>query len=66
MMTAAELRAKKPEELEKLLHDLLREQFNLRMQKGSGQLAKPSRMSGVRKDIARVKTIMNESGGTGK
>ncbi len=66
MITAAELRAKKPEELKKLLDELLREQFNLRMQKGSGQLAKPSRVSGVRRDIARIKTVMNESGGTGK
>ncbi len=56
-MNAAELRKKKSEELDTLLQELLREQFNLRMQKGSGQLARPSEMKRVRRDIARVKTI---------
>lgn len=67
MISAAELRSKKPEELKQLLEDLLKEQFNLRMQKGSGQLGKPSRIRGVRRDIARIKTVMTESTrGTGK
>ena len=59
-MNATELREKKPEELNVLLLELLREQFNLRMQKGSGQLSKPSEVKRVRRDIARVKTIMTE------
>lgn len=60
-MDAKELRGKKNEELQELLLELRREQFNLRMQKGSGQLGKPSEMSRVRRDIARIKTIMAES-----
>jgi large subunit ribosomal protein L29 len=43
-----------------MLLELRREQFNLRMQKGSGQLSKPSEVRRVRRDIARIKTIMNE------
>lgn len=60
-MNASELRKKNSEELNKMLLDLRREQFNLRMQKGSGQLSKPSEMKRVRRQIARIKTIMNES-----
>lgn len=59
-MDATELRKKKPEELNALLLELVREQFNLRMQKGSGQLGKPSEVKRVRHDIARIKTIMTE------
>ena len=59
-MDIAELRQKKPEELDALILELLREQFNLRMQKGSGQLSKPSEMKRVRRTIARVKTIIAE------
>ena len=59
-MNASELRGKSPAELEEVLHDLRKEQFNLRMQRGTGQLARPSEMRQVRKNIARVKTIMNE------
>ena len=59
-MKAAELREKKPEELSDMVTDLLREQFNLRMQNGSGQLSKPSRLKSVRRDIARIKTILKE------
>jgi len=57
---AAELRGRNPEELQVLLVDLLREQLNLRMQKGSGQLGNPSRFKAVRREIARVKTVLNE------
>ena len=46
--------------LQKQLEDLLREQFNLRMQRGVGQLTRPSRMKAVRRDIARIKTVMAE------
>ncbi len=59
-MDIAELRQKKPEDLNALVLALLREQFNLRMQKGSGQLSKPSEMKRVRRTIARVKTVMAE------
>ena len=60
LMKAAELRSRKPEELNELLVDLLREQFNLRMQKGSGQLGSPGRFRVVRREIARIKTVLNE------
>lgn len=60
MMKANELREKTPDELEGLLIDLYREQFNLRMQKGSNQLSNPDQVKRVRRDIARVKTIMGE------
>jgi large subunit ribosomal protein L29 len=57
---AAELRKKKPEELRQLLTDLRREQFNLRVQRGAGQLARPSQFRNVRRDIARIQTVLNE------
>ena len=59
-MNAVELRQKKPEELDTLMLELLREQFNLRMQKGTGQFSKPSEMKRVRRTIARVKTVIAE------
>jgi large subunit ribosomal protein L29 len=59
-MKANELRKRGLEDLEKQLMDLLREQFNLRMQRGTGQLSRPSQMKAVRRDIARVKTVMAE------
>lgn len=59
-MKADELRSKNEQELQQQLEELLREQFNLRMQQGVGQLARPSQMRAVRRDIARVKTIMSE------
>jgi len=59
-MKASELRQKSQDELNTTLNDLLKEQFNLRMQQGTGQLSRPSRMKEVRKDIARIKTLMNE------
>ncbi|MGA0344344.1 MAG: 50S ribosomal protein L29 [Arenicellales bacterium] len=48
------------EELKAELIDLRKEQFNLRMQRGTGQLANPSRFKGVRRQIARIKTRMSE------
>jgi len=60
VMKASDLRARGAGELRTQLEELLREQFNLRMQKGSGQLSRPSRMRAVRRDIARVKTLMTE------
>ena len=59
-MKAKELRDKTSAELQDSLNDLLKEQFNLRMQKGTGQLSRPARVKAVRRDIARIKTIMNE------
>ncbi len=59
-MKASELRGNSVEELKQSLDDLLKEQFNLRMQQGSGQLSRPSQMKSVRRDIARVKTVMHE------
>ena len=59
-MDAKELRSKNEVELNEELHSLLREQFNLRMQRGTGQLSNSARMKSVRRDVARVKTILNE------
>ena len=62
-MKASELKQKNVEDLQQELHGLLREQFNLRMQRGTGQLSQPHRMKAVRRDIARVKTVLNEKAG---
>ncbi len=62
-MDAKELRGKSTAELGEELQNLLREQFNLRMQKGTGQLGDSARLKSVRRDVARVKTIMNEIAG---
>jgi large subunit ribosomal protein L29 len=59
-MKASELKDKSVEELNNELKGLLREQFNLRMQKGTGQLSQPHRVSQVRREIARVKTVLNQ------
>ena len=59
-MIANELRKKTPQDLNTELLALYREQFNLRMQKGTGQLSKPDRIRSLRRDIARVKTVINE------
>ncbi len=59
-MKASELRRKSETELQQTLEELLKEQFNLRMQAGTGQLPRPSQIGMVRKDLARIKTIMNE------
>ena len=59
-MNARELRARGDDELRKELVDLHREAFNLRMQKGMGQMSRPSQVERVRRDIARVKTILSE------
>lgn len=59
-MKASELRSKSVKELEDELVELRREQFNLRMQSATGQLAQNHEHRRVRKDIARVKTVMTE------
>ena len=62
-MKASELKAKSVEELKAELLGLLREQFNLRMQAATGQLAQTHLLKTVRRDIARVKTILTETAG---
>lgn len=64
-MKAGELRGKKVSELREQLVELRREQFNLRMQKAIGQTPRTDRITKVRRDIARVKTVMNEKLATG-
>lgn len=59
-MEAKELRSKNEAELNEELHGLLREQFNLRMQQGTGQLSNSAQMKTARRNVARVKTILNE------
>jgi large subunit ribosomal protein L29 len=59
-MKASELRQKTKDELGALLLDLSRERFNLKMQKGTGQLSKPDQVKKVRRDVARIYTILNE------
>lgn len=61
MMKVGELRAKTIAELNQELESLLREQFNLRMQKGSGAKPRSSNFKQVRHNIARVKTILREN-----
>jgi len=57
---ANELRAKDQAQLSKELEELLRAQFSLRMQKATQQLTNNSQLKKVRRDIARVRTILNE------
>jgi len=59
-MKAQELRTKTMEELQKELLELSRERFKLRMQQGTGQLTRNSELKRVRREIARVKTILTE------
>jgi large subunit ribosomal protein L29 len=59
-MKATELRTKNSTELREELQGLLREQFNYRMQKGTGQLGQKHKLKIVRQNIARVYTILNE------
>jgi large subunit ribosomal protein L29 len=59
-MEAQELRSKSVDELNEELIALRREQFNLRMQQATGELAQHTQHKRVRRDIARVKTVLNE------
>jgi len=59
-MKASELRQKSRDELSALLIELARESFALKMQKGTGQLSKTAQVKQVRRDVARVQTILNE------
>jgi len=59
-MKVSEMKEKNVDELNEELLNLKREQFTLRMQKGSGQLEKNHRLKEVRRDVARIKTILTE------
>ena len=59
-MKASELRAKNTDELRQELNELLKAQFSLRMQVATQQLTNNSQIGKVRRDIARVRTIINE------
>lgn len=59
-MKSSELRAKSLDELKKELLDLLKAQFGMRMQLATQQLTNTSQMSKVRRDIARVRTLIRE------
>lgn len=59
-MNNAELRTKSVDDLGKELNDLLKAHFNLRMQHGTQQLSNTAQLGRVRRDIARVKTIISE------
>ncbi len=59
-MNVSEMKSKTVVELRDALNGLLQEQFSLRMQKGMGQMADTNELRRVRRDIARVKTIMTE------
>mgnify|MGYP000271260701 CR=1 FL=1 len=59
-MKAEEVRAKSADELKQQLLALKKEQFNLRFQKASGQLENTGRVREVRRDIARIKTVLTQ------
>ena len=59
-MDAQELKSKTPDQLQEQLVALKKEAFNLRFQQATGQLASTARMREVRRDVARVKTILNQ------
>lgn len=62
-MKANELREKSAQQLNEQLLGLLRDQFNLRMQKATGKLGQSHLLSQVKRDIARVKTVLNQQAG---
>lgn len=57
---ASELRTKSAEDLNNELVDLRKEEFSLRMQRGTGQLANTARFKQIRRQVARIKTVLNE------
>ena len=59
-MDAVDIRTKTEDELKDQLHDLKKEALNLRFQRASGQLEATARIRQVRRDIARVRTVMGE------
>jgi large subunit ribosomal protein L29 len=66
MTKAVDIRAKSEDQLGTLLLDLRKEQFNLRFQRATGQTEGVSRVKQVRRDIARVKTILAEKQSSAK
>ena len=64
MTKPSDIRAKSPDEMDTMLLDLRREQFNLRFQRATGQQEGMGRARIVRRDIARVKTIQTQNGQT--
>ena len=60
MTKIGDIRAKTADELQGMLLDLRKEQFNLRFQRATGQLEATGRIKVVRRDIAKVKTVMGE------
>ena len=62
-MKATELKDKSVEELNVTLNELLQDQFKLRMEKATGQVTETHKLREVRRDIARVKTIINQKAG---
>ena len=59
-MKAAELKSETPDQLQQRVVELRKEQFNLRFQRASGQLENTARVRQVRREAARIKTILNE------
>lgn len=60
-MSAATLRAKSADELKEHLVELRKEEFKMRMERGStGQSSNPARFKQIRRDVARIKTVLNE------
>jgi large subunit ribosomal protein L29 len=59
-MNAQELKTKTPDQLRDSLVALKKEAFNLRFQQATGQLENTSRMRAVRRDVARIKTVLNQ------
>lgn len=64
-MNLKDMRTRNESELREELSKLKHEQFNLRMQKGTGQLTQPHELRRVRRDIARVQTLLNEKASRG-
>ena len=62
IVKAEALRAKTPDELKAQLIDLKKEQFNLRFQAAGGQIENPTRAKIVRREIARIKTVLGQKG----
>lgn len=65
-MKANDLRKMTASDLRKELSDLLNEQFKMRMQRGSGQPVKPQLIKQMRRDVARIKTVLKEKAGQGE
>ncbi|MDG1936661.1 MAG: 50S ribosomal protein L29 [Paracoccaceae bacterium] len=63
-MDAQELRNKTPDQLKEELASLKKEAFNLRFQQATGQIENTARMRSVKRDAARVKTVLNEKAAT--